>query len=205
MIVAGATGTAFATVVGCAVRNLRSATIALTENLTRPARGRVALFGALGALYGSGAMTLGRLLMRRAGHLDKTVPQAVEEWALHELDVPGSGDGPRHFAVDQLLHVLYGMVWGAIASPALFGGRKRRLLWLGSGFGLATWAVSALGMFPLLRIARPPWNSSTAENLTNIATHVLFGLAVQILAEEAVREQRRGAASDAERHLARVG
>ena len=102
--------------------------LALTENLMRPPRARVALFGALGALYGSGAMTLGRLVMRRAGHLDKTVPQTVEEWALHELDVPGSGDGPGHFAVDQLLHVLYGMTWGALASPALFAGRQRRAL-----------------------------------------------------------------------------
>jgi len=36
-------------------------------------------------------------------------------------------------------------------------------------------------------------------------SRVLFGLAVQILAEEAVREPRRGAASDTERRLARVG
>ena len=185
--------------------NLKSAVLALTEILMRPPRARVALFGALGALYGSGAMTLGRLVMRRAGHLDKTVPQTIEEWALHELDVPASGDGPRHFAVDQLLHVLYGMLLGAAASPVLFAGRQRRPLWLGSTFGLATWAVGALGIFPLLRIARPAWKSSTAENLTNIATHVVFGLAVQILAEEAVREQFRGAASDTERHLARVG
>jgi hypothetical protein len=187
------------------VGNLKSAALALTEILMRPPRARVALFGALGALYGSGAMTLGRLVMRRAGHLDKTVPQTIEEWALHELDVPASGDGPRHFAVDQLLHVLYGMLLGAAASPALFAGRQRRPLWLGSTFGLATWAVGALGIFPLLRIARPAWKSSTAENLTNIATHVVFGLAVQILAEEAVRERFRGAASDTERHLARVG
>ena len=185
--------------------NLKSAALALTETLMRPPRTRVALFGALGALYGSGAMTLARLVMRRAGYLDKTVSQTIEEWALHELDVPGSGDGPRHFAVDQLLHILYGMMWGATTSPALFAGRRRRPLWLGSTVGLATWAVVALGMFPLLRIARPAWKSSTAENLTNIATHVMFGLAVQILAEEAVREQRRGAASDTERHLARVG
>jgi hypothetical protein len=33
----------------------------------------------------------------------------------------------------------------------------------------------------------------------------MFGLAVQVVAEEAVREQFRGGASDTERHLARVG
>jgi hypothetical protein len=39
--------------------------------------GRAALLGALGGLYGSGAMSAIRLAMHRAGAIDKMVPQAV--------------------------------------------------------------------------------------------------------------------------------
>ena len=175
------------------------------ERLTRPPLLGVSLFGALGALYGAGAMMIVRLAMRRAGHVDKTVPQAIEEWTLHELNLPASGDGARHFAADQLLHVLYGVSWGVAAAPVLFSRRRRRPLWVGAAFGFGTWAIGALGLFPLLRIARPAWRSSAAENLTNVGTHAIFGLAVQLLAEEAMRQAGRGAASDAERHIARVG
>jgi hypothetical protein len=179
--------------------------ITTAERLTKPPLGGISLFGALGALYGAGAMMIVRLAMRRAGHVDKTVPQAIEEWTLHKLNISASGDGTRHFAAEQVLHMLYGVAWGVAAAPVLFASRRRRPLWVGSAFGFGTWAIGALGLFPLLRIARPAWKSSAGENLTNFGTHVIFGLAVQLLAEEATRPAGRGAASDAERHIARVG
>jgi len=67
-----------------------------------------------------------RLAMRRAGYVDKTVPQVIEEWALDKLNIQVAGT--RHFAADQLLHVLYAIAWGLAAAPVLFSTRRRRPL-----------------------------------------------------------------------------
>jgi uncharacterized membrane protein YagU involved in acid resistance len=72
-------------------------------------------------------------------------------------------------------------------------------------FGLGLWAIGPMVLFPILKIARPAWKSSTTENFTDIGTHLIYGLAVQLVTEEAVRQRERGASSDLTRHLARVG
>ena len=168
-------------------------------------RGRLALYGALGALYGASAMTLVRLGLRRAGLIDKMVPQAVAEWAAHELGVDPPGVHAGHPVADQLVHLGYSTTWGAITTPLLFGGPRRRTLGVGSAFGLGLWAIGPLVLFPLLKIARPAWRSSTTENLTDIITHLIYGFAVQVVSEEASRQAQRPATFDGERHLARVG
>ena len=179
--------------------------LALMEYLTKPRRGRLALYGGLGALYGAGAMSLIRLGLRRAGLLDKMVPQALTEWASQKLRVEPLGISAGHPAADQLVHLVYSVTWGALAAPVLFATDRRRPLWIGGMFGLGLWAMGPMVLFPLLKIARPAWKSSTTENLTNVGTHVLYGLAVQLVTEEAVRQRERGASSDLTRHLSRVG
>jgi hypothetical protein len=177
----------------------------LTEYVTKPRRGRLALYGGLGALYGAGAMSLIRLGLRRAGLLDKMVPQALTEWASQKLRVKPLGMSAGHPAADQLVHLVYSATWGALSAPVLFATGRRRPLWIGGMFGLGLWAIGPMVLFPLLKIARPAWKSSTTENLTNVGTHLLYGLAVQLVTEEAVRQRERGASSDLTRHLARVG
>jgi uncharacterized membrane protein YagU involved in acid resistance len=162
---------------------------------------RLAFYGALGASYGAGAMTLVRLGLWPVGFIDKMVPQAVTEWVSHELEV----DPPDHPAADQLLHLIYSITWGALAAPVLFGRTRRRSLGIGATFGLGLWAIGPLVLFPLLKIARPAWKSSKAENLTDIGTHLIYGLAVQLISEEFSRQGQRRATSDTERLLARVG
>jgi uncharacterized membrane protein YagU involved in acid resistance len=163
--------------------------------------GRLALYGALGASYGAGAMTLIRIGLIRAGLLDKMVPQAVTEWALAKMRVTS----PRHPASDQLVHLLYSLTWGGLAAPALFGGWRRRSLAVGGTFGLGLWALGPLVLFPLLKIAPPAWKSSRTENLTDIGTHLIYGLAVQLLTEEFARQRPRRPTLDVERFAARVG
>lgn len=87
----------------------------------------------------------------------------------------------------------------------LFATGQRQNLAIGSLFGLGLWAVGPMALFPLLRIARPAWKSSATENFTNLVTHLIYGLAVQLVTEEAVRQRERGASSDITRHLARIG
>jgi len=150
-------------------------------------------------------MSLIRLGLRRAGLLDKMVPQALTEWAAQKLGVEPPGIPAGHPAADQLLHLVYSVTWGALAAPVLFGTGRRRPLWIGGMFGLGLWAIGPRVLFPILKIARPAWKSSTTENLTDIGTHLIYGLAVQLVTEEAVRQRERGASSDLTRHLARVG
>ena len=154
---------------------LRGIAVLIPRRGPRDSRvGRLAVYGALGALYGAGAMTLIRIGLIRAGLLDKMVPQAVTEWALAKMGVKAS----RHPASDQLVHLLYSTTWGGLVAPALFGGWRRRSLGVGGAFGLGLWALGPLALFPLLRIAPPAWKSSTTENLTDIGTHLIYGLAV---------------------------
>jgi hypothetical protein len=168
---------------------------------TQSRLGRLAFYGAVGASYGAGAMTLIRLGLRRAGLIDKMVPQAVTEWVSHELAV----DPPDHPAADQLLHLAYSITWGALAAPVLFGQRRRRSLGVGAAFGLGLWALGPLVLFPLFKVAPPAWKSSKAENLADIGTHLVYGLAVQLITEEFSRQGQPRATSDTERLLARVG
>ena len=179
--------------------------LALRKYLTKPRSSPLALYGGLGALYGAGAMSLIRLGLRRAGLLDKMVPQALTEWASQKLGVEPPGVPAGHPAADQLLHLVYSVTWGALASPVLFATGRRRPFWIGGMFGLGLWAIGPMVLFPILKIARPAWKSSTTENLTDIGTHLIYGLAVQLVTEEAVRQRERGASSDLTRHLARVG
>ena len=179
--------------------------LAPTEYITRPRRARLALYGALGALYGAAAMSLIRLSLRRAGLLDKMVPQALTEWAANKLGTEPPVVPAGHPVADQLVHLGYSVAWGGVAAPVLFAAADRRNLGIGSLFGLGLWAIGPMMLFPLLKIARPAWKSSATENLTDIVTHVVYGLAVQLVTEEAARQRERGASSDITRHLARVG
>ncbi len=163
------------------------------------------LHGAIGGAYGAGATSILRLAMYRAGVIDKMVPQVTQEWMNDRIGAgPSGGSKTSHHVVDQLLHLGYGAAVGAVWGP-LLAGRGRRTLWFGATLGLGLWAVAALGMFPVLRIARPAWKSRLGENATNIAAHLVYGLAVQLLAEEPPQQPDRRPTSDAERQATRVG
>jgi hypothetical protein len=179
--------------------------LTMLEQFIRPGLARRVIYGAVGGLYGAGAMTAMRLGTRRAGIIHKMVPRAVEEWVTHRVEAEPPGGSPGHFVTDQLLHLAYGVTWGGLAACTLFGGSRRRHLGTGAAFGLGLWAIGSPALLPLLGVARPAWKSSVAENVTNIAAHVLFGLTVQVLTEEAARQGKRRPTSDAARRMTRVG
>ena len=163
------------------------------------------VFGALGGLYGAGAMSVMRLAMRRAGVIDKMTPQVIEEWISDRTGVDPPGGRAGRQVADQVLHLGYGLFWGAVAGPLLASLRGRASLLPGTLFGAALWAVGACGLFPLLGIARAPWRSSAGENATNIAAHLAYGVSVQLLTEELAQQPDRRRTSDVERRLSRVG
>lgn len=151
----------------------------LAPRISGPA---AALHGALGGIYGAAAMSILRLAARRAGVIDKMVPQVVVEWTLHRTDLESSpASKTAHHVGDQFLHLGYGAAVGTVCGPMLASFKTRRGLWVGAALGMGLWAGAAMVLFPGFRIARPAWKASLQENLTNVAAHLVYGLAVQLL------------------------
>ena len=154
-------------------------------------------------------MSILRLAARRAGVIDKMVPQVVEEWTLDRTGMESSpASKTAHHVLDQFLHLGYGAAVGAVCGPILASSktrRGRRGLRVGAAVGMDLWAGATIVLFPRFRIAWPAWKSGLQENLTNAAAHLVYGLAVQLLIEEPPRQPDRRPTSDEERHAARVG
>lgn len=133
----------------------------------------------------------------------------IEEWVADRLGSSPPGGELGHHVLDQLLHLGYGATAAAMAAPWLARStsrdESRHGLWRGAALGVGLWVVGALALFPGLRIARPAHRSSAGENLVNIAAHLLYGVAVQLLVEEPVRQPAHRKSSDVERAAARVG
>jgi hypothetical protein len=129
-------------------------------------------YGGVGGLYGAAAMSIVRLALHRAGFIDKTVPQAVEEWIAPRLGFEQVGGKGAHNLADQLLHLGYGAVLAALAGPILIGRFRRAGLSRGLLFGSATWVIGLL-IRPILGIAHRPQRASWRENVTNIVAHIL--------------------------------
>lgn len=144
-----------------------------------------AALGAIGGVIGASCMSALRMAAHRAGLLDKQVPQAVEEWVSHGTGIHPGFAG--HQALTQLIHLGYGMGWGALYG-VLAGSRRGATVAKGSTFGTAQWAVGFLGLLPALGIARPAWKQSTTENSLNIAAHLLYGVVTALMTEELARQ-----------------
>jgi hypothetical protein len=165
-----------------------------------------ALHGALGGIYGAAAMSILRLAARRAGVIDKMVPQVVEEWT---LDRTGRKSSPAsktaHHVLDQFLHLGYGAAVGGVCGLCLLLSRPVEV----SGSApLWVWVCGPARLWCCFRAFASRgrrWKSGFQENLTNVAAHLAYGLAVQLLTEEPPRQPDRRPTSDEERHAARVG
>lgn len=161
------------------------------------------LLGALAGGNAAAAMLPLRLLARRAGLIDKTVPQAMEEWASERTGLEPPGGAAGHHALDQALHVGYGMAGGALYALALHG--RGRTAWRGPLFGLGVWAFGFLALVPALGAHRPAWRAAAAENAVNVLSHLAYGAIVALMLEEMSRQPDHRATSDAERRRTRVG
>ena len=138
-----------------------------------PPRSRLgaALLGGLGGIVGAACMTPLRILSRRAGLIDRTVPQAIESTLAHRLGGQGRTSPVVHHVIDHLLHFGYGAVLG-VGYGAVTGERRRRwsgIVTHGVTYGTATWLLGSAVILPALRAARPLWRARRSEALTDVA------------------------------------
>jgi hypothetical protein len=174
----------------------------MTSNSDRPLH-RV-LRGAIAGAIGAACMTVIRMGARRRGIIEKTIPQAVEEWAAARL--PGADRAPPvlHHLADQLMHVGYGAVLGAFYGLGVHR-RTRTALLRGAGYGIAIWIAGSWIALPLVGAKGAPWRRRSSENLIDVLAHVAFGTATAVVSEEMAVQSNRGPTSDAHRRASRIG
>lgn len=167
-------------------------------------RGSAVACGALAGAIAANSMTLLRMAARRAGLIEKTVPQVIEEWLVARLGVRRPRGPVGHHALDQLMHVGYGSLIGAL-DGLLARDRPALSLKRGLGLGAATWFVGAFILMPSMGVTRAPWRTSLRENMTNLLAHLAFGIGNALLTEELFRQIEHGPVTPAEHRATRVG
>ena len=176
----------------------------MSRKTAKYSRAEIIASGALAGAVAANPMTLLRMWARRAGLIDKTVPQVMEEWLIKRLNLRVPGGHVGHHALDQLMHVGYGSMLGAI-SGVLF--HRMRFLTVRRGIvvGLVTWAIGGFILMPLFGASRGAWKGDARENSINLAAHLLFGLGNALLTEEIFSQIERGPSDVTDRQATRVG
>lgn len=168
-----------------------------------------AIYGALGGVIGAACMTVLRTVAQRRGLIDKSVPQAVEEWLASRSRRSWSPSPAVHHVVDQLLHLGYGgalgAAYGVIAGDRRRHGRRHSTVGRGGALGVATWLFGSWLVLPLLDVKRAPWRASLPESAIDLAAHLVFGQATALLADELARQTDHLPSPDALRLWSRVG
>jgi hypothetical protein len=170
----------------------------------KPSVAQAAACGAIGGVVGASCMTVLRTMAQRAGIIEKSVPQVVEEWATDRLGVEPPGGPAGHQITDQVLHFGYGMV-GGILYGGMLGPRRPPILLGGVAFGFVEWAIGFFVLIPALQVHRPAHKATLSENLINIGAHLAYGLATALLTDELSQQTDRGPRPDVLRFAARVG
>jgi Protein of unknown function (DUF1440) len=162
------------------------------------------LSGAIAGAIGAACMTVIRMTARRRGIIEKTVPQAVEEWLAARLPASEKAPPIAHQLADELMHVGYGAVLGGIYGLTV---RRRTptALVRGAGYGVAAWLAGSCVALPLMGAKGAAWKKPLAENLIDVLAHLVFGTATAIVSEEIAVQTNRGPTSDQHRRAARVG
>jgi hypothetical protein len=158
--------------------------------------------GVIGGLNGAACMTTLRMAARRAGLIEKTPPQMLEEWAVARATRRPARDAVTRDVADQLLHVAISASAGA--AYAAFKPRRLRDALAGPAFGLVIWAAAFIHLLPALGAVRSPRRATFGEHAVNITAHVLYGVVTALITDEYTRRPR-GGVPHLQRHVTRAG
>ena len=160
--------------------------------------------GALAGSLAAACMTVIRMAARRRGVIEKTVPQAAEEWLSQRSGMGRNAHPIVHHLTAHAMHIGYGATLGA-AYAAMTRGRSPNLTARGLAYGVGVWLFGSWLLLPLLRAKQAPWRKRASENLVDLAAHLVFGAATALVSEELAAQSDRGPSSDRSRHSTRVG
>lgn len=161
------------------------------------------VMGATAGVVAANAMTILRMIARRLGVIEKTVPQAVEEWALAKTGTDMRSPAAHHVA-DQVLHLGYASMLGTV-DGWLAHQRVPNTFARGLALGFGTWAFASLALLPGLGVTKPAWKATMRENAINLTSHLIFGLGTSLLTDGFRDQTSRGPAHSTERRTAEVG
>jgi hypothetical protein len=148
------------------------------------------LYGGLAGVVGAACMTPLRIAARRAGLIDKSLHQVMEETFAHKLGLGRATAPEAHHAADHLLHFGYGGLQGALYRLATRR-RERTVVKRGLLFGALSWLINGSVVVPALNATRPIWRARPRENAVNLSAHLLFGLVTALLSDELEKQHHR--------------
>jgi putative membrane protein len=151
--------------------------------------GRQLIFGAAAGLAATVPMTVVMESLHRglpAAQRHPLPPRKITIRAAGKLGMRKHLDGPQRLAATLAAHFGYGTAVGALLGAVAPKGPARAAA-AGAGFGLAVWAVSYLGLMPLLDLHPPATRDTAPRNLLMIAAHLVWGATAGALAD-AMRE-----------------
>ncbi len=162
------------------------------------------LYGAIAGTLGAACMTVIRMTARRHGVIEKTIPQAAEEWLAARLPAIRPESASLHHLADTLMHLGYGAFLGSLYGVTVRR-RTNTALLRGFGYGIATLIAGSWIALPLIGAKGAAWRKRPPENLVDLVAHLAFGAATALVAEELTAQPDRGVTSDASRRAARIG
>jgi hypothetical protein len=162
------------------------------------------IYGALSGSLAAACMTVIRMTARRRGVIEKTVPQAAEEWLSHRTGIGRDAHPVLHHLADQALHLGYGAALG-VGYVVTTRARSRHAIARGLGYGVAAWFAGSWLLLPLLRAKQAAWRKRPAENAVDLLAHLVFGAATAIVSDQLSTQSDRGPSSDSNRRATRVG
>lgn len=130
-------------------------------------------------LVAAGVMSTVRLLAHRAGLIDRMVPQVLQERAAGAAGLDPGGSAGHQLAAEAIHHGVSLAAGGALGAVTATPGFAA-----GVAYGLAIWAVDALGLLPALRVRR------VGGRTVDLIAHGLFGATVAFAMRELASQPR---------------
>jgi hypothetical protein len=146
-----------------------------------------AIYGALGGLGGTIALTGLRQGLASVGLVQTSAPEQVVD-RLDELELTDDWSPQAHRALAVAAHLAYGVGTGAVLGLL----RRRRggiseEAAVGSALGLLAWGAGWSTWLPLTGVHEPPWEQDTPRVLLPVLDHAVFGAVWALI----YRAQRR--------------
>jgi hypothetical protein len=147
--------------------------------------------GALAGLLATAPMSLAMEVLHKQlslRHRHPLPPRHIVERVLGRLGLGHRADEEQRRALTIAAHFGYGAAAGALYG-ALAGPTRPPPVPAGIGFGLFVWATSYLALLPTAGLFRRPAREAGERKALMIAAHVVWGVALGLLADRLASER----------------